>query len=369
VEFESRPYIESHEIYLKHSFPILKSIFLKFHHPYKAFISGPAWMWGAEMGVNECGLAIGNEAVFSKEKVPQDGLLGMDILRLALHNNKTAKAALDFLIAIMGEYNQGGDGGYRHSMKYSNSFLIKDPAEAYLLETSARHWAVRKIETCATISNSYTITGNYEAIDPGSENIKKFKAKYENKLVTYFAQGDPRQTYSINTLRNEPIDLMRIKNLLRSHINKTNALKKGMHSLCIHASLIKSETTASLIADYSGEQLVVWFTGSPHPCVSLFKPFIFSSFSQELPFTVIDHAVDYSRKQQLLAKKMIKNYDLFSNQIKPLRDEYENEFSRIIYGEDEIVGDQSIEERCLSCFDLEKDYWRQVDGIFKKYGI
>jgi len=82
---------------------------------YQILISRPFWMWGCEMGANEYGLAIGNEAVFTKEPVEKNGLLGMDLIRICLERCKTAYDALMLTIELIEKYGQGGNAGYRHS--------------------------------------------------------------------------------------------------------------------------------------------------------------------------------------------------------------------------------------------------------------
>ena len=56
-------------------------------HTHSVVLSKPAWMWGAEMGANEHGVCIGNEAVWTKLNSAADAeekLLGMDLLRYCL---------------------------------------------------------------------------------------------------------------------------------------------------------------------------------------------------------------------------------------------------------------------------------------------
>ena len=65
---------------------------------YEVMLLKPSWIWGAEMGCNEWGLNIGNEAVFTKEKQGPPSLLGMDMLRIALERCRTADEALRCLI-------------------------------------------------------------------------------------------------------------------------------------------------------------------------------------------------------------------------------------------------------------------------------
>ncbi len=358
-----KPYYENTK-YLEKSYPYLEKIRSNYPSHYRAIISRPAWIWGAEMGVNEFGVSIGNEAVFSKIKVANQGLLGMDLLRLALHNAATADAALELIITLIEQ--QGGDGGYHHSLKYHNSFLIKDFKTGYILETSGKHWAYRRISETTAISNSYSLTTDYEISDLPLEN-KNFKTTYENKIMSWLAQGDYRRHYATSFLHKRQPNLATIKELLRSHHNSTRPTF-DMKSICLHAgNLYHSETTASLIVDYLYDKLIVWFTNSPHPCVSLYKPLIFTEKSK-LPYDLTDpnYAIINSLNLQKTSNKLAHHYSFFVKHLKPLRDEIEAKFSRLIYDNIEQKSLSQLAADCNQCFKLSQEYEETVEKLLKR---
>ena len=109
-----------------------------------ALLSCPTWIWGAEHGVNEYGVAIGNERVGTTHDAARakPALTGMDLVRLGLERSRSAAEAVDVMIGLLESCGQGGITDAVHGEAYDSSFLVADPGEAFVLETAGTDYAV-----------------------------------------------------------------------------------------------------------------------------------------------------------------------------------------------------------------------------------
>lgn len=121
--------------------------------------SRPTWLRGAEHGVNEHRVAIGNEKIWTVDDPRDDppALLGMDLVALVLDRARDADHGLAVLTALLSEHGQGGSGEADRDVPYYSSFLIADPQRGWIVETSGRRFAARPAHAGDAISNRVTI--------------------------------------------------------------------------------------------------------------------------------------------------------------------------------------------------------------------
>jgi len=94
-----------------------------------AFVgSHPTWLWGAEHGVNEHGVAIGNEKIWTVDDphALPPALLGMDLVRIGLERGRSADDARDAITTALETHGQGGSGEPGRDAPYFSSFLVVD---------------------------------------------------------------------------------------------------------------------------------------------------------------------------------------------------------------------------------------------------
>ncbi len=234
---------------------------------YATMISRPFWMWGAEMGTNEHGLTIGNEAVFTREPYDDTGLTGMDLLRLTLERARDRHMAVTVLTDLLATHGQGGGCGHEdRSFTYHNSFLIADPSGAVVIETAGGHWTTEEVaEGSRGISNGLT--------------IEPFASRYADRLRSRVSACRSRRacTEAGAGDADGAADLARV---LRSHGDgsapRYSAVNGAMAAPCMHAGglLAASQTTASWVSELAPTGSRHWATATAAPCTSLFKPVV-----------------------------------------------------------------------------------------------
>nr|XP_020660800.1 secernin-3 [Pogona vitticeps] len=249
---------------------------------YAVALSRPSWLWGAEMGANEHGVCIGNEAVWGKEEVCDDeALLGMDLVRLGLERADTAEKAVRVIVDLLDKYGQGGNCMESHmAFTYHNSFLLADRKEAWVLETSGKYWAAEKIEGgVRNISNQFSITSKIDREHPELRSYAMSKGWWDGKKAFDFAG-----TYSyLNTARMTTTRGRYCEGykLLKKHEGSITAetmmaiLRDKESGINMEGSFMTTGSMVSILPQEPHLPCIHFFTGTPDPDRSLFKPFIF----------------------------------------------------------------------------------------------
>lgn len=333
---------------------------------YSILLSKPFWMFGCEMGANSQGVTIGNEAVWTKEPYRDEGLLGMDLMRLALERAPSARNALDIIVNFIAEYGQGGACGYTDkNLYYHNSFIIADPREAWILETADKYWIAEKVKDIRAISNTLTIGKKYDLIHPDlvSHAIEEgycnsadqfhfadcFIPRFSIKQIG--AKGKSRIKCTTQQLQKKlgkltPRDFISI---LRSHNIKPSEEKKwtpdqgSMKSPCMHykSFITPSQSTSSLVSHLKNELQIYWVTGTSAPCTSLYKPIC-------LPEPGLNYVVEKAKehydphalwwRHEKLHRLVLKDYQKRLNAYRLERNQIESKFFNEIY---ELISDIS----------------------------
>lgn len=263
------------------------------------------WAFGYEHGMNQHGVAIGNEAVWSKEPYQwNNGLLGMDLVRLGLERGKTAREAMHVIASLLEKHGQSGDAerpGEWGKANYHNSFVIADTTEAWVLETAGRYWVAKRLTSGVySISNIYSIETEWDeahprlvehAIEMGwtksreTFNFARDYGDYWRKDSKGPGDMQIRRNTTLSCLNRDarritPASMMKIS---RSHMEGTlteprwSASEPFWATPCMHDTPRSGyHTAASMVAHLRPHKPAllrqVYWASFSNPCCNVFRP-------------------------------------------------------------------------------------------------
>jgi len=286
----------------------LATTYLELEDPGAAALIGsrPAWQWGLEHGVNQHGVAIGNEQVWTVDdpsSVPP-ALTGLDLVRLGLERGRCATDALDHLTSLLERHGQGGIADRQEAKAYFSSFLITDPTEAWILETSGRTWAARRVDPAeggAALSNRISLSTDWTRASPEVARAGDFDrwrrassptAHADRRLAVTRAAVAPHHVGSGPTPAGDLATERDLAAVLRDHGRRPDGPSRAAPrvdplppavidrmgtgvSVCLHLTGVQATTAAMIVSTprHPGrpEPIRAWAAlGSP--CASLFVP-------------------------------------------------------------------------------------------------
>lgn len=341
-------------------------------HTYACIGSKPHVFFGFEHGVNEHGVMIGNEQVSGREAPERRwGLIGMDILRLALERANTAGKAVEVIANLLESFGTGGDPNTR-IRPFNSNYIIADSKEAYIFESHQRSWVAKRVDNVGYISNCYSIQENYDLISsnavneakikgwlhPDEEKFNPAKAWTIDNLLYGEAEGFMRYARLGKLMESrEPFTVKMMMNNLRDHYDDeplcqtifSKAASK-IPTICSHPGGINGCVTAAsavtvLRSDVPEELRFTYWSSMAPPCCSVFRPFYNIGW---LPEEIQNAHAIYEEKEHWwifteLERYVELNYEKFAPKVKETFNEMENRFiEEATYIERNYTGNRAV---------------------------
>ena len=330
---------------------------------YEAVIDKSFWLYGGEIGVNEHGVAVGNEAVFSKLGSDKDGVVLIDLLRLILERCSNRHEAVDLVAHLLSTYGQGGNCELRGNSHFDGSFIVSDQDGAVIIETAGKEWATREIKGFGSISNDYTIGSDW---DRSSLKINGSKPHFgemvgdAEKARCVGAVERRKMSYDYLGARKGKITVRTMADLLRftGEGDYVPYVDEYPIRVCMHAAPFDNrfwQATGALIADTRRDDIMAWVTATSGTDVSIFKPVFFGIDLPDLgPMPGESYSRDaYWWRHELLHRRAMSDHKALMPQIRAEFEALEDGF----FQESESIrqGTQSEKKEFV------RECWRRAD--------
>jgi len=250
----------------------------------------PSGRWGYTHGINEHGLAIGACDLHTRLRQPSAGLLGTDLVRLALERSRSALQAVDLALELLERHGAGSGGAEPDG---DASLLIASASEAFLIEGAGRHWVLQELHAVRAVSDVCTVQQDWVRISRGlaSQAIEQGWWPADGSKLDFAAavgHEPPREASALRRLgratllleqQSGHIDVPFLRRLLADHYlglpEEVDPLGEGggPAPLCQHGANGRA-TVSSMVAALPADPAklpLAWCAFGP-PCVAVYFP-------------------------------------------------------------------------------------------------
>lgn len=301
---------------------------------FSVILAKPAGVWGAESGSNEKGVCLG--LTFSEGHPVEGKLNATDLVRLGLERAASAAETIDVLTSLNGQHGPAEES--KDAPKAA--FVICDPNEAWLLNIVGSFWAAQKISGSLALKPGLSVGTQLDRCSDDLQSKLQAIGAWDGVGELNFAQAfgsDSSRAWPGSEPSGEgSFGLVQMFETLR-------AAGAEQNSLSSHVSVLSDSGLSCH-----------WFTATPNPVESVYKPFIFTPGVKISPLTKIP-----SGESQTLLHKLHSNrkWENVGDLLTSLERTCVDEVNRFI-SEHSSEPNQELDELMKDCVEAEVKFYR-----------